>query len=96
MEIEGVNDPIVDLSIKIPKKYNQNQYNKNFQIKNKDRINKKYDCNICFGSYTYFNKSKHNQSLRHRKALMIKEDKDALNDPKYIFQKAFPIDTADY
>jgi len=41
--------------------------NKKFIENNKDKIKEKIECNICKGSYTYFNKSKHNKTKRHVK-----------------------------
>jgi len=50
-----------------PKKYNQKKYYNTFVIKNKDKIIEKQQCDICCGSYTYYNKSKHYKSNRHLK-----------------------------
>lgn len=41
-----------------------------YMEKNKDKVNKKEICSICCGSYTYFNKSTHNKSRRHKMCLM--------------------------
>jgi hypothetical protein len=57
-------DPVVTV-VKLKKKYDQSQYNKNFLEKNKDKINKKIICDICCGSYSYYNKSKHLKSVKH-------------------------------
>lgn len=51
--------------IKPVKKYDTKQYNKNFFSKNEEKIKEKVKCNICCGSYTYFNKSKHIRSKKH-------------------------------
>ena len=40
---------------------------KKFIEDNKDKIKQKIECVICKGSYTYFNKSKHNKTKRHLK-----------------------------
>ena len=40
---------------------------KKFIEENKDKIKEKIECVICKGSYTYFNKSKHNKTKRHLK-----------------------------
>jgi hypothetical protein len=50
-------------------KYDQNKYNKNFMEKNKDKIKEKIICDICCGTYTYFNKSKHFKSSKHIKIM---------------------------
>lgn len=55
-------NPFIEL---IEKKYNQKEYNKRFNQKNKEKVKMKHICDICLGSYTYFNKSKHFKSLRH-------------------------------
>ena len=34
----------------------------------KDKLNKKHSCNVCGGRYTKANISKHNITLKHRKA----------------------------
>lgn len=57
-------EPFVCIS-KIKKKYNQSQYNKNFMEKNKDKIKEKIICDVCCGSYSYYNKSKHMKSKKH-------------------------------
>jgi hypothetical protein len=46
-------------------KYNQREYNRRFIEKNADRIKAKTVCEVCCGTYTYFNKSKHLKSARH-------------------------------
>jgi len=56
--------PVVNV-VKLKKKYDQSQYNKNFLEKNKDKINQKIICDICCGSYSYYNKSKHIKSAKH-------------------------------
>jgi len=49
----------------VKKKYDSSKYNKTFMEKNNEKIYKKQVCPICYGSYTYFNKSKHLKSKRH-------------------------------
>lgn len=52
--------PIENLAI------NKNtKYVRKFIEKNKDKINLKIQCPICYSSYTYFNKSKHFKTKRH-------------------------------
>ena len=40
------------------------EYYLGFKDKNKDKINQKVDCEICGGSFTYFNKSRHVKTTR--------------------------------
>lgn len=58
-------EPIKKVS-KEKSKYDQNKYNKNFLEKNRNKIKEKVLCDICCGSYTYFNKSKHLNSKKHQ------------------------------
>jgi len=51
--------------VKTKKKYDQKKYNNNFMEKNKDKIKLKIVCDVCCGSYTYYNKSKHMKSKKH-------------------------------
>jgi hypothetical protein len=60
-------EPVISSVVK--KKYDQSQYNKKFIEKNRDRINEKIICDVCCGSYSYYNKSKHMKSLKHVKLL---------------------------
>ena len=46
------------------------KYYENFKNKHKDDINKKLSCNICGGSYSYFNKSGH---LKTKKCIAVKQ-----------------------
>ena len=43
------------------------EYYLEFKEKNKDKINLKMSCEICGGSYTYFNKSRHIRTPRCEK-----------------------------
>jgi len=45
------------------------KYVRKFIEKNKDVINNKIECPICYSTYTYFNKSKHLKTKRHLKML---------------------------
>lgn len=68
--IKKINKVIIDdeTSKKSKKeKYNQNTYNDNFMLKHKDKLKERIECEICGGSYTYYNKSTHNKSIRHNK-----------------------------
>ena len=62
---ENKKDDMQEINEHPKKKYNQINYNKKFNGKNKEKIKKKHTCDICFGSYTYYNKSKHLKSKRH-------------------------------
>jgi hypothetical protein len=55
------------------KKYDNHKYYEAFKEKNKDKLNEKIICQVCDGSYSYFNKSAHNKSKRHMNALAIIE-----------------------
>jgi hypothetical protein len=50
--------------------YNPDYY-ANFKLKNADKIKEKKVCEICGGKYDYFNKSKHNQGLKHKYKLLL-------------------------
>ena len=56
---------IVQVVPGMTKKYDQNKYNKTFIEKNMEKIHTKHVCEVCCGSYTYFNKSKHLRSKKH-------------------------------
>lgn len=61
--------------IKKEKKTKKDHFKK-FMNENKDKIKEQMNCDICGGSYTYFNKSHHNKSQRHLKSLQIIQNKD--------------------
>lgn len=46
------------------------EYYLGFKDKNKDKINQKVDCEICGGSFTYFNKSRH---IKTKRCIKVKE-----------------------
>lgn len=50
------------------REYNQKAYNKN---KGKER----YECPLCFGVFTYYNKSHHIQTELHQRAVRMEEEK---------------------
>ncbi len=52
------------------KKYDQNAYNRRFIEKNTEKIHTQHICDVCCGSYTYFNKSKHLKSKKHMDLLL--------------------------
>jgi hypothetical protein len=41
------------------------EYYKNFIKNNKDKVKEKIICPLCSGKYDYYNKSKHNQTIKH-------------------------------
>lgn len=48
------------------KKYDNKKYYDNFKNKNGQRLKEKFICDLCGGSYTYFNKSHHFKTKRHQ------------------------------
>jgi hypothetical protein len=50
---------------KILKKTNKEMYD-NFKEKNAGKIKEKITCDICGGKYTYFNKSGHYKTTKHK------------------------------
>ena len=61
------------------------EYYRNFMEKNKEKLHTSITCDICYGSYTYYNKSTHLKSKRHMKAIeMIEKKKE---EKKIIFLK---------
>lgn len=46
-------------------KNNSKLYNDNFRHKHEYKIKEKIKCEVCGGTYTYFNKSKHNNTTKH-------------------------------
>jgi hypothetical protein len=58
---------IEEPSVISSKKYNHKTYQNTFITKNKSKIMEKKQCEICCGSYTYYNRSKHYNSDRHIK-----------------------------
>lgn len=53
-------------------KYDSKKYNDKFKEVHKDELKEKHKCEICGGSYTYYNKSVHNKTRKH----LNKMDKD--------------------
>jgi hypothetical protein len=45
------------------------KYNLNFYEKHKEEIRARVECELCGGFYTYYNKSSHNKTARHRRLL---------------------------
>lgn len=64
--------------IKPVKEKEKNTYIKKFMTTND--INKPNICDICFGSYSYFNKSHHIKSVKHQKALEMKSKNDKITE----------------
>jgi hypothetical protein len=50
---------------KVLNKYDSKKYIQTFLNKNASKVKEKITCEICCGSYTYFNKSKHIRSKKH-------------------------------
>ncbi len=44
----------------------------NFRIRNTEKIHKKIDCEICGGSFSYFNKSTHRKSEKCQKVKTLR------------------------
>jgi hypothetical protein len=66
---------ILSEKIKKNKKSELNKkYNINFKKKHEEEIKKRVICPLCFGSYTYFNKSGHSKTIRHMRAIEAKKD----------------------
>lgn len=51
----------------------QRQYNQKAYGKNKEK--ERYECSICFGVFTYYNKSHHLNTELHRRAVRMEEEK---------------------
>lgn len=51
-----------------------NKYYEKFKEKNDEKIHQKKICEVCGGSYTYFNKSKHNKTKKHLLGVLKKEN----------------------
>lgn len=62
-----------DKKVEINKKNNQNKYNRTFYDRHKEKINSKIICDVCCGSYSYFNKSKHLKCQKHLRLLNKKD-----------------------
>jgi hypothetical protein len=52
-----------------PRSYDQKKYNRKFCETHSEKIHAKTECEICGGSFTYFNKSKHLKTQRHLKMI---------------------------
>ena len=50
-------------------KEKRKKYNNNFMTNNKDKIIEQIVCPVCRGHFTYFNKSRHNKTTRHKSFL---------------------------
>lgn len=56
--------------------YDSKKYYQAFKEKNGDKIKEKVQCTICNGYYSYFNRSHHNSSIKHSKALQNQTKKE--------------------
>jgi hypothetical protein len=64
METEQVlNLDMIDIN---DKRRIKREYYITFIIKNKEKLTKRFQCEICSGHYKYLNKSHHNASKRHK------------------------------
>ena len=52
----------------------KHQYYLNFISKH--QVNDKVVCDICYGSFSYYNKSKHNKTKRHLEAIKAREQQN--------------------
>jgi len=59
-----------DKVVKKITKEKSREYYLGFKDKNKDKINHKVECEICGGSFTYFNKSRH---VKTKRCLKVKD-----------------------
>jgi len=57
------------------------EYNKRMYDKNKEK--ERFECPICYGVFTYYNKSHHNNSELHKRAIKHLEEKkiEKMNPP---------------
>ena len=63
MEIENQIQPIHKNKIHVD----------NFRIKHREKIMQKIDCEICGGSFSYFNKSSHLKTIKCLKVKTLRE-----------------------
>ena len=54
----------------------QKTYNSSFYQKNIEKIKQKVVCPECYGTYTYFNKSRHLKTARHKTAVGMKQQQN--------------------
>ncbi len=69
--------PTITVKKVITKEQNSQYYN-TFKNKNENIVRKKFTCELCGGRYTYYNKSKHNSSLKHKKKADVVYQTNAL------------------
>lgn len=62
----NINDDIEQMKNEEKKINKNNIYRKNFLNKNENKIKEKVMCDICLGTYTYFNKTSHNKTKKHK------------------------------
>jgi hypothetical protein len=58
----------------------QKLYFNRFLEKNKDRLREQIECPICYGTFTYFNKNKHNKSKRHLRMAEKQKEKELISE----------------
>lgn len=59
--------------------YDNKQYYATFKEKNQIKIHEVEECKICYGRFSYYNRSHHNNSLKHRKAVNNLNNEEAIN-----------------
>ena len=57
-----------------PKQKDYKKHYQTFSEKNKDKIHEVIKCPLCNGHYTYFNKSRHMKSTKHKNCLEDKKE----------------------
>jgi len=57
-----------------------------FKEMHTDDINKQHTCDICFGNYTYFNKSSHQKTKKHLNAIEINKGKNEKDNKQEVEQ----------
>ena len=74
-EVKEVKEEVKEVKEEVNKPINKNtSYVRKFIENNKEKINLKVQCPICYSSYTYFNKSKHFKTKRHLLLQSIKNN----------------------
>jgi hypothetical protein len=75
MDLEGTLKEELKDEEKEKKREKNKKYNINFKNRHSEEVRKRVICKVCYGSYTYFNKSGHSKTIRHKRALEgVKEE----------------------
>lgn len=64
------------------KNCDKSKHYKKFLEEHQELIHTSVNCPICGGSYTYFNKSRHNKSPKHIKFIPLYEELQKIEDEK--------------